>query len=64
MRWTDIEQIAAGLAEKHPATRPLKVNLADIRDLTAELSGFSDDPTRCNARILESIQLAWSDRSD
>ncbi|MFI1968630.1 Fe-S assembly protein IscX [Streptomyces cinnamoneus] len=63
MGWTDIEQIAAGLARKHPGTDPLAVTLTDVRDRVAALSGFTDDPTRCNARILESIQLAWSDRT-
>ncbi|MEV4432991.1 Fe-S cluster assembly protein IscX [Streptomyces sp. NPDC049555] len=63
MLWTDIEKIAAGLAEKHPQARPLAVGLADIRERTAGLDGFADDPTRCNARILESIQLAWDDRT-
>ncbi|GGP33188.1 MULTISPECIES: Fe-S cluster assembly protein IscX [Streptomyces] len=63
MRWTDIEEIAAALAEQHPTTRPVTADLVRIRDWAAGLTGFSDDPTRCNARLLESIQLAWSDRT-
>lgn len=63
MRWTDIEQIAAALADEHPDAQPLTIHPTDIRDRTARLGGFTDDPTRCNARILESIQLAWSDRA-
>ncbi|MDT0448456.1 MULTISPECIES: Fe-S cluster assembly protein IscX [Streptomyces] len=63
MRWTDIEEIAAGLAEQHPTTRPVTTDLAQIQNWAAGLTGFSDDPTRCNARLLESIQLAWSDRT-
>ncbi|WP_190131589.1 Fe-S cluster assembly protein IscX [Streptomyces mashuensis] len=62
MRWTDIDRIAAGLAEQHPGTRPLSLQPLEVRDRAAALGGFTDDPTRCNARILESIQLAWSDR--
>ncbi|MBZ6474312.1 Fe-S cluster assembly protein IscX [Streptomyces griseocarneus] len=63
MRWTDIEQIAADLAARHPGTKPLTVKPTEIRDRVAALSGFTDDPTLCNPRILESIQLAWSDRA-
>ncbi|MEU2874402.1 Fe-S cluster assembly protein IscX [Streptomyces olivoreticuli] len=62
MQWTDIDRIAAGLAERHPAAEPLKVDFLDLRDRVAGLSGFSGDPTRVNMRILESIQLAWLDR--
>ncbi|MEV4441264.1 Fe-S cluster assembly protein IscX [Streptomyces sp. NPDC049577] len=63
MRWTDTEQIAAALADRHPDTSPHTVEPTEIRDLAARLSGFSDDSTRCNRRILESIQLAWIDRA-
>ncbi|GHC34750.1 Fe-S cluster assembly protein IscX [Streptomyces cinnamoneus] len=64
MRWTDIEQIAADLAAQYPAAEPLTVDFTEIRDRAAALSAFSDDPARCNLRILESIQLAWLDRLD
>ncbi|MGW1071880.1 Fe-S cluster assembly protein IscX [Streptomyces sp. NPDC002537] len=63
MQWTDIDRIAAGLAAQHPDTEPLKVDFLDIRDRVADLNGFSGDPTRVNLRILESIQLAWLDRT-
>ncbi|MFH8786618.1 Fe-S cluster assembly protein IscX [Streptomyces roseoverticillatus] len=64
MRWTDIQQIAAQLAAKHPHRKPLSVEFPEVRDLVIGLEGFSDDPARYNVRILESIQLAWSDRCD
>ncbi|RLU77435.1 Fe-S assembly protein IscX [Streptomyces griseocarneus] len=63
MQWTDIDRIAAGLAEQHPDTEPLKVDFLAIRDRVAGLNGFRGDPTRVNLRILESIQLAWLDRT-
>ncbi|MFC5148422.1 Fe-S cluster assembly protein IscX [Streptomyces aureoversilis] len=62
MRWTDIQQIAAQLAAKHPDHKPLAVEFPEVRDLVVGLDGFGDDPARYNVRILESIQLAWSDR--
>ncbi|MGK5548462.1 Fe-S cluster assembly protein IscX [Streptomyces sp. URMC 127] len=64
MQWTDIQQIAAQLAAKHPDRAPLTVEFPEVRDLVIGLRDFSDDPARYNVRILESIQLAWSDRKE
>ncbi|MFF7726667.1 Fe-S cluster assembly protein IscX [Streptomyces sp. NPDC008001] len=64
MQWTDIQQIAARLAAQHPDRKPLAVEFPEVRDLVTGLEGFSDDPARYNVRILESIQLAWCDRTE
>ena len=59
MRWSDISDIAIGLAETRPDVDPLTVNFVDLRDWVMALPGFDDDPQRCGEKILEAIQLAW-----
>ncbi len=59
MKWTDTEQIALALLEKHPGTDPLSVRFTDLHRWVCELEGFDDDPKNSNEKKLEAIQMAW-----
>jgi len=59
LKWTDVQQIAIELAEKHPDVDPLTVRFTDLHNWVLELDGFADDPKRSGEKILEAIQQAW-----
>jgi len=59
LRWTDIQDIAIELADKHPDAEPQKINFVDLRNWVLSLDGFDDSPDRCGEKILEAIQMAW-----
>ena len=59
MRWTDFENIAIALLEKHPDTDPLSVRFTDLREWILQLPGFDDSPAASNEARLEAIQMAW-----
>ena len=59
MKWTDSQEIAIALADKHPDVDPERINFVDLRDLVLALDGFDDDPKRSGEKILEAIQAAW-----
>jgi FeS assembly protein IscX len=61
MKWTDVREIAIGLAERHPGVAPLSVRFTDLHRFVRELPGFDDDPGRSNEKVLEAIQMAWLD---
>ncbi|MEO8937799.1 MAG: Fe-S cluster assembly protein IscX [Burkholderiaceae bacterium] len=61
MKWTDIDDIAIALVEKHPDIDPLTVRFTDLHRWVTELDGFHDDPNRSGEKILEAIQTAWID---
>ncbi|MDR1934005.1 MAG: Fe-S cluster assembly protein IscX [Candidatus Accumulibacter sp.] len=61
MKWSDINEIAIGLAETHADADPAKVNFVDLMRWITELPGFDDDPRRCGEKILEAVQQAWID---
>jgi FeS assembly protein IscX len=63
MTWTDAEDIAAALREKHPEIDPLSVRFTDLRDWVVALPGFDDDPEASNESRLEAIQMAWYEES-
>ncbi|NBV50573.1 Fe-S assembly protein IscX [bacterium] len=64
MKWTDIDEIAIALWEKHPDQDPLTLRFTDLHRWVTELPGFSDDPKRSNEKILEAIQMRWLDERD
>jgi len=64
LKWTDIEDIALLLVEKHPDVDPLAVRFTDLHKWVRELPGFSDDPNRSSEKILETIQMAWLEERD
>ena len=59
MKWTELQEIAIALADKHPDVDPERINFVDLRDLVLALEGFDDDPKRSGEKILEAIQAAW-----
>lgn len=61
LKWLDIQEIVNELDEQHPEVDPLRLNFKELYDWIVTLENFSDDPTRCNERILEAVQQAWID---
>ena len=59
MLWTDVNEIAIELAEKHPDIDPTYILFTDLRRLVKELEGFIDSPEKTNEKILEAIQMLW-----
>lgn len=59
MKWTDTQEIAMALTDKHGDVDPQYVRFADLHRWVTELESFDDDPERSNEKILEAIQLAW-----
>lgn len=59
MKWTDIYDIAAELADRYEDVDPVEVNFVDLRNWVMALDEFDDEPERCGERILEAIQAAW-----
>ncbi|MBL0318602.1 MAG: Fe-S cluster assembly protein IscX [Alphaproteobacteria bacterium] len=64
MLWTDIYDIAIALEEKYPQVDNLNLRFTDLYQWVMDLEDFSDDPNRCNEKILEAIQLAWIDERE
>jgi FeS assembly protein IscX len=59
MRWTDVNDIAIELEERHPDVDVVNLRFTDLHRWVCELPGFKDDPNRSNEKILEAIQMAW-----
>lgn len=64
MKWTDINDIAIGLADTHPDVDPSHINFVDLMNWVVALPGFNDDPKHCGEKLLEAIQQAWIDEAD
>jgi FeS assembly protein IscX len=64
LKWTDVEDIAILLAEKHPDIDPLTVRFTDLHKWVRELPGFSDDANKSGEKILEAIQMRWLDERE
>ena len=64
LKWTDSQEIAIALAERHPDVDPMTVRFTDLHNWVLELEGFADDPKRSGERILEAIQQAWIAESE
>jgi FeS assembly protein IscX len=63
MKWTDVNEIAIALSEKHTGVDPQYVRFTDLHRWVMELEGFDDDPKHSGEKILEAIQLAWIDEA-
>jgi FeS assembly protein IscX len=61
LTWSDIEEIALALMERHPSVDPLSVRFTDLHRWVTELSDFADDPAKSNEKVLEAIQMAWDE---
>jgi FeS assembly protein IscX len=64
MKWTDTQQIAEDLYDKHPDIDPKTIRFTDLHKWVMELPGFDDDPNRSGEKILEAIQAAWIDEAE
>ena len=64
MKWTDINDIAIELAERHPDVDVVNLRFTDLHKWVCALPGFKDDPNRSNEKILEAIQMVWLDERD
>lgn len=61
MKWTDVNDIAIELAERHPDVDPTKVNFVDLMRWVMALPGFDETEKHCGEKILEAIQQCWID---
>ena len=61
LRWTDVQDIAIELEERHPEVDNVNLRFTDLHKWVLELPDFADDPNRSNEKILEAIQMAWLD---
>ena len=64
MKWSDVQEIAIELSEKHPDIDPRNIRFTDLHNWVVELDGFDDDPKRGGEKVLEAIQAAWIGESD
>jgi len=62
LKWSDAEDIAELLDEKHPNIDPLAVRFTDLHRWICELDQFDDDPAGSSEARLEAIQMAWLQR--
>ena len=59
LHWSDTEEIALALIERHPAVDPLSVRFTELHRWVTELPDFTDDPAKSSEKVLEAIQMAW-----
>ena len=48
LKWTDAEDIALELLEKHPDEDPLRIRFTELHKWVTELPEFNDDPKLSN----------------
>jgi FeS assembly protein IscX len=64
LKWTDTQEIAIALADKHPDVDPRTIRFTDLHQWVMELDGFEDEAGRSGEKILEAIQMAWIGEAD
>ncbi len=64
LRWTDVQDFAIELEERHPEADNVNLRFTDLHKWVLELPDFADDPNRSNEKILEAIQAAWIEERD
>lgn len=64
MKWTDVSEIAIGLADTHPDVDPKSIRFTDLHRWVMALPGFDDAGDRAGEKVLEAIQQAWIDEVD
>ncbi len=64
LRWTDVQDIAIELEERHPDVDNVNLRFTDLHRWVMELPDFEDDPNSSNEKILEAIQAAWIEERD
>lgn len=61
LKWTDSQDIAMALFDKHPEQDPAAMRFTDLREWVLALEEFDDDSAHSGEKILEAIQMAWID---
>lgn len=61
MKWNDIYDIAAELADSHPDVDPTQLRFTDLHNWVLALPDFDDAADRGGEKVLEAIQQAWID---
>lgn len=64
LKWTDVNDIAIELFDRHPDVDPLGIRFTDLHKWITELPDFDDDPNRSGEKILEAIQAAWIEEAE
>ena len=64
LRWTDVQDIAIELEERHPEVDNVNLRFTDLWKWVQALPDFADDPQKSNEKILEAIQAAWLEERD
>ena len=59
MKWTDVQQIAEELYDRHPHVDPRTIRFVDLHHFVVGLEDFDDDHSRGGEKVLEAIQAAW-----
>ena len=59
MKWTDTQDIAMALTDKHPEVDPQQIRFTDLHRWVTELEDFTGDAAKSNEGKLEAIQMAW-----
>jgi FeS assembly protein IscX len=59
LKWSDTDEIAFLLAERHPDVDPLTLRFTELHHYVTQLDEFADDPAASSESILETIQMAW-----
>jgi len=57
--WTDVQDIAIELTDRHENMDPQCVRFTDLHQWVCDLPGFKGKPDDSSERILEAIQMAW-----
>ena len=57
MKWTDTQDIAMALTDKHQDIDPQQVRFTDLHRWVTELEGFDDDPNRRTKRSSRRFRL-------
>lgn len=64
LKWIDSLDIAIELCEQHPDVDPKTIRFTDLSEWVQALDDFDDDPTHCNERVLEAIQMCWIEEAE
>jgi FeS assembly protein IscX len=59
LRWTDVNDIAIELEERHPDVDNVNLRVTDLQRGVMVLPAYEDEPSRSNENILVAIQAAW-----
>ncbi|AWP23760.1 Fe-S assembly protein IscX [Acidiferrobacter sp. SPIII_3] len=64
LKWSDAEEIAILLHERHPEIDPRYIRYTDLHRWVLDLDDFTDEAQRSGEKLLEAIQMAWIEEAD